>query len=155
MSPMRHAPPAPTLRRAVLTLAAAAAIGPAAALLGAAACTDFEAPEPKVVPDVVVANPSFARDIMPIFEARCATGGCHTNETRQNNLALEPLDTAYLHARRTSNPANPANSFLVLVLRESTAQSVNRPRMPIGQPPLTENQIQTITNWIAQGALKN
>ena len=145
----------PTLRRAALTLAAAAALGATAVLLGAAACTDFDAPDPTALPDVVVANPSFTRDIMPIFEARCATGGCHTNETRQNNLALDPLDTAYVHARRISNPANPSNSFLVLVLRESTAQSVNRPRMPLGQPPLTENQIQTIVNWIGQGALKN
>ncbi|HKG94885.1 MAG TPA: hypothetical protein VKA84_23420 [Gemmatimonadaceae bacterium] len=141
--------------RTAFGLAASAVLGAAAALLGAAACTDFDAPDPKVLSDVAVANPSFTNDIMPIFEARCATAGCHTNETRQNNVALEPLDTAYVHARRLVNTANPGNSFLVCVLREPCAQSVNRPRMPLGQPPLSENQIQTIVNWIAQGAEKN
>jgi hypothetical protein len=141
----------PTLRRAALTLFSSATLG-AATMLGVAACTDFEAPEPVVLPDVVVATPSFSRDIQPIFDARCATAGCHTNVTRQNKLALEPLDTAYVHARRYVNVADPEASFLVRIVRQPVG---NIPRMPLGQPPLTANQIQTIVNWIAQGALKN
>ena len=142
-----------TLRtlRTLRTLGLAAALG-ASTALGAVSCTDFEAPEPSALPDVAVANPSFARDIQPIFEARCATAGCHTNLTRQNKLALEPLDTAYIHARRYVNTANPTQSTLVRILRGPVGPL---PRMPLGQPPLTENQIQTITNWVQQGALKN
>lgn len=138
-------------RRTALGLVASAAFG-ALAMVGIVACTDFDAPDPKVLPDVEVADPSFAGDIMPIFEARCATAGCHTTETHQHNLAFEPLDVAHENARIRSNPANPPTSFLVQILRGPVA---GFPRMPLGQPPLTENQIRTITNWIADGTPKN
>ena len=139
--------------RDVLALGSAALLGAGLALF-AAACADFEAPEPPALPDVVVANPSFRDDIMPILEARCATAGCHTLTTRQRNLALSPLDSAHAQLIRKGfvNPAEPANSFLVCIIK---APCGNMPRMPLGQPPLTANQIQTITNWIGGGALKN
>jgi len=42
-----------------------------------------------VLPDVFVANPSFERDIQPIFTARCATASCHNLATQQLGLNLQ------------------------------------------------------------------
>src|SRR5262249_35479738 len=41
--------------------------------------------------DVAIANPSLARDIQPIFTARCAIPGCHITAT-QANLGLVLTD---------------------------------------------------------------
>ena len=143
-------------------LAAALSLG-ALALL--AACTDFEAPEENRGPDVAVAAPSFRNDIQPIFEARCATAGCHSASTRQAELSL--ADAATSHAQLVERPAEadvpfqrvrtakPDSSWLVRVLEEDPARRFNFPRMPLGRPPLTANQIGNIVRWIEQGAQNN
>lgn len=63
----------------------------AALLLPAAGCADFSAPEDPTfgLPDVEVATPSFARDVEPILDLRCATGGCHTARARRAGMVLE------------------------------------------------------------------
>ena len=38
--------------------------------------------------DVAVAEPSFARDVQPIFTRRCSIGGCHSLASAQAGLDL-------------------------------------------------------------------
>ena len=130
----------------------------------AGACADFEAPEVIMPPDVLVANPSFANDIQPIFTARCATSSCHNFATHQAGLILSPgyaYDrTVNVRATRRSGwkrivPSKPDSSFLIQVLSSDTTKHPEISRMPLGRPPLTDNQINTIVNWVAQGAQRN
>lgn len=130
----------------------------------ATGCADFEAPKVVMPPDVLVANPSFENNIQPIFSARCATSSCHNYATHQVGLILEP-GVAYdrivnVRANRRSGwkrivPSKPDSSFLIQVLLADTAAHPEISRMPLGRPPLTDNQINTIINWVAQGAQRN
>ena len=125
----------------------------------AASCADFEAPPSpdQTLPDVVVAEPTLARDVQPIFTARCATSSCHTAVTHQAGMVLEAPQTyaSIVNQRSTLQPALwrvrpgfPDSSMVALAIGPNPPMV----RMPLGRPPLTDNQIQTIRNWIARGA---
>jgi hypothetical protein len=128
------------------------------------ACTDFEAPEPIVLPDVIVADPSFERDIQPIFTARCATASCHNLGTQQQGLNLQAgfaYDAIVGHVTPTSHelalidPGDADNSWLVRMIQADPARRFQVERMPLGREPLTDNQIATIVNWVNRGAARN
>ncbi|HEU4565200.1 MAG TPA: hypothetical protein VFS05_11145 [Gemmatimonadaceae bacterium] len=137
----------------------------AAALLAAlGACADFNAPESSFgLPDVVVANPSFAHDVEPILATRCATGGCHTTRSRRAGMVLERGQAydnivgvqAVTSPLKRIEPGNPDESWLIRRIEADPARRDNLPRMPLGSTPLTANQIATIRNWVSQGALRN
>lgn len=135
-------------------------------LAGIWACADFSSPEDPTggVPDVLVVNPQFARDIQPIFTKRCAQGGCHTSASAQLGLVLQAgaaydslvnkkatLDTAFVRVK----PGDHVNSFLWRMLQPDSTLRDLQPRMPLAATPLTDNQLQTIVNWIDEGAPNN
>jgi hypothetical protein len=131
-----------------------------AVLCTALACTDFEAPEPVVASDALVAEPSFSRDIQPILTARCATASCHNLATQQVGLNLEP-GFAYQEIVNADplgrgmpyiKPQRPDSSFLLRMIGADPAPRFELPRMPLGREPLTDNQIATIINWVNAGA---
>ena len=131
---------------------------------GAFACTDFEAPETEVLPDVLVTNPSFERDIQPIFTARCATASCHNLATQQMGLNLEAghaydaivdEDSPTSHDLAYIRPFQPDSSWLVRMIQADPARRFFVERMPLGRTPLTDNQIATIINWVSAGAPRN
>lgn len=144
--------------------AARVALRPAIALLllAAAACADFEgATDPTHgLPDVAVADPDFAQHVVPIFERRCALGGCHSLATRQAGLVLT-ADSAYaaLVGRPSAfrpqqllvKPGDAANSWLIIMVSNDPRRAPFA-RMPLGSGPLTENQIATLVNWVQLGA---
>ena len=130
----------------------------------AIACTDFEAPEEVVVPDVLVANPSFDRDIQPIFTARCATASCHNLATQQVGLNLQTgysydeivdVGSPSSHQMPYIRPFDADSSWLVRMIEADLERRDEHPRMPLASRPLTENQIGNIRRWIEQGALDN
>ena len=140
-----------------------AVVATTAVLCTALACTDFEAPEAVVVPDVLVVDPSFARDIQPIFTARCATPSCHNLSTQQQGLNLEP-GFAYAEIVDADpfsrgipyiRPLRPDSSFLVRMIQPDPGPRFDLPRMPLGREPLTDSQIATIINWVNAGAPNN
>ena len=146
------------MRRVVFVLAVCAA-----AVAGA--CADFEAPKPVMPPDVLVATPSFSNDIQPIFNARCATTSCHNLTTHQVGMVLAAghsydnivnRQSVFRPSWKRIVPFKPDSSFLIKVLlADSATQHPEITRMPLGRPPLTNDQIQTIINWVAQGAQRN
>jgi mono/diheme cytochrome c family protein len=89
---------------------------------------------------------SFTKDVAPILASRCVS--CHGDNPRGNR----PLDTfAGMKRRGASGPllavGKPTASLLV---RKLVAQGDQR--MPRGAPALSREEINTIGQWIAQGA---
>jgi hypothetical protein len=132
----------------------------------AAGCADLDTGfDPAFgLPDVAVDDPSFAQDVQPIFERRCATGGCHTLASAQAGLVLEAQHAygALVNQPSTLNPPmdrvepfDPDGSWLVRMIRDEPAARNDLSRMPLAAAPLTENQIRTIVNWILAGAPDN
>src|SRR6476661_6372633 len=88
----------------------------------------------------------FARDVEPILHSRCA--GCHSGEKPQARFSV--LTRAALLAGGVSGPAvKPGSSEESLLIRRV---SVQEPRMPLGQPPLTNNEIAILRDWVDAGA---
>jgi hypothetical protein len=135
-------------------------------LLGTLGCADFDTPlDPSGgAPDVLVQTPSFSANVTPIFEKRCATGGCHSIATHQAGLALAPtvaydalvgVPSALRPAELRVRPGEPNRSWLVTMIDTDDAARQGHSRMPLATHPLTANQIATIVRWIEQGALRN
>ncbi len=129
-------------------------------------CADFESTVDPTggLPDVEVANPSFASDVQPIFNRRCAIGGCHCVSSARAELVLAPghaYDSivnkrALLHSDLDRiEPGDPATSWLVIMIEDDDDARLHNSRMPLGGQPLTRNQIATIVNWVENGALRN
>ena len=134
------------------------------ALMITGACTDFEAPERVALSDMVVPVPSFANDVQPIFTLRCATSSCHTLATHQAGLNLAPgyaydqiVDrrARFRPTWKRILPFKADSSFLIETLYSDTTRHPEISRMPLGREPLTPNQIETIVNWVNQGAVRN
>lgn len=83
---------------------------------------------------------SFAEDIQPIVESKCAISGCHNGDIGQN---LNWTDFEMFHQRAVSG--------------EVKRRVINRVMPPPGSHggALTEEQINAITCWTDQGALNN
>jgi len=93
----------------------------------------------------------FNRDIRPIFSDRCYA--CHGPDqaNRKTKLRFDTEAGAKQDlggAHFAVVPGDPANSTILQRL------SANNPavRMPLGGPPLNENEISLIRRWIEQGA---
>ena len=129
-------------------------------------CADFESTVDPTggLPDVEVANPSFANDIQPIFTRRCAIGGCHTVNSARAELVLLPGHAYDSLVNKRSylssvydrvEPGAADSSWLVRMIGPDEDAREHNARMPLGGQPLTDNQIATIVNWIENGALRN
>jgi hypothetical protein len=151
----------------MVTTARGAVVGALIAMMGAAlGCADFETPVDPTggAPDDLVATPSFTANVVPIFEARCSLGGCHSVATAQGRLVLT-ADRAYESlvgvpaslrpSQLRVNPSQPGLSWLVAMIGADDAARHGFSRMPLATQPLTENQIATIVRWIEQGAQRN
>lgn len=100
--------------------------------------------------DIPETNVSYNRHIQPIFNVRCATAGCHDDQSRRAGLSL----TSYQNATANYNfvfPGNPDASLIVLAIEGRT----NIPMPPPGRPPLSLAQIQAVRTWIKEGAKNN
>jgi hypothetical protein len=112
---------------------------PAAAVQAVSAPT-VTVPAPAVsAPTVVVSAPasnvpSFAREVEPIFQARCVR--CHAG-------ALSTYD----QVAQNVLPGDSANTTIVQVMQNGS--------MPRGGPRMTAAQIATISQWIDAGAPNN
>jgi len=138
----------------------------AAALMLAASCADFTSNENANagLSDVLIAHPSLANDLQPVFTARCAIGGCHTPAEDRIGLILA---TGYTYGSTVNvvsvhgspllrvNPGDHMSSFLWRMVQSDTLLHPGIPRMPLAAQPLTANMIQNIANWIDDGAPDN
>ena len=100
------------------------------------------ADEPKAEP----AKVSFYRHVRPILQRHCS--GCHQPSKQGSNLQLISFETF-------SKGGDNGPSFLAgkpdesLIVKQISGE---KPEMPLNADPLSAKQIETIRNWIAQGA---
>jgi hypothetical protein len=96
--------------------------------------------------------------VQPIFDARCATAGCHGDIAPAAGLDL--TDGAargnLLEVASTQNPevdlvtpGNPTNSYLMKKLLEAGFAGV---QMPKGADALSDAELDTVRLWISYGA---
>ena len=99
---------------------------------------------------------SFAADIQPIFNARCAISGCHVMPTPQAGLVLTAgssyanlvnVPTQIFTPGVRITPNDPGASVLYLLVVSGT--------MPATGGRLTTAQINAIREWIESGAPDN
>jgi hypothetical protein len=104
---------------------------------------------------------SFASDVQPIFNARCS---CHVGGETAGGLDLEEGsaydDTVGAPSFQVDmnqiEPGAPDQSYLLHKV-SGTQLDVGGTggRMPLGRPPLTADQLDTLRRWIEQGAANN
>ncbi len=104
---------------------------------------------------------SFEKDVMPILNNYCVM--CHLPGAAQGGLSLYPdawSELVGIPSKQSPllqvEPGSPESSYFYIKLIE-TGESVggSGQLMPIQQPPLAQDQIETIRLWIEQGALQN
>lgn len=109
---------------------------------------------------------SFAGDLQPIFNASCASAGCHDGGPGRpgpmggkSSLDLTDGSSFASLLNATSNcgpvvvPGDPEGSLLIGKLTGLALCTGSQ--MPKGDPPLADNLIDTIATWICQGAEDN
>ena len=89
---------------------------------------------------------SFYRQVRPILQRHCS--GCHQPAKVGGNLQLISYDTFKKGGDTGASfvAGNPDESLVVKQI------SGTKPEMPLNSDPLTAAQVETIRNWIAQGA---
>lgn len=154
---------AATRARAIVARVLLLASGTVAAVT---ACTDFSGAEDPArgLPNTVVAEPSFARDVEPVLVGRCSMGGCHSPGAAQAGLVLA-RGVAYdslVNVRARLNPAmqrvrpsDTDSSWLLRMVEADPARRDGFSRMPLLAAPLTDAQLANLVAWVRQGARRN
>jgi len=97
-----------------------------------------------------VNNVSYSSQVQPLFDQACNSSSCHGSGTQTNPLVLASYGQAVLTVPGIVVPAKPDASVLVLRISGSVGA-----RMPPGEYPLNQNQINGIRTWIVEGAKNN
>jgi len=105
-----------------------------AALLLGTAC---DKTDPDTI-DCTGVSPTYTADIQPIFAASCATPGCHSAATAQENIDL-------------STYAGSVNCATNHELRCSIEHGSSCHPMPVNAAKLPEAQIKKIICWVQNG----
>jgi len=95
------------------------------------------------------AHRSFTTDIQPLFAA-CSGEICHTFDARGLRSVIGLASLECCGEASLIVPGFPDQSYLLDKLRG--APLCSGARMPLDKPPLGENEIQAISDWICDGA---
>jgi hypothetical protein len=93
---------------------------------------------------------SYGAQVQPLFNQACNPAGCHDAGQHQSQLDLTTYDQAVLALPGVVVAGKPDASTLVLRIQGSVGA-----RMPPGNYPLNQNQINGIRTWIVEGAKNN
>jgi WD40 repeat protein len=90
---------------------------------------------------------SYFRDVRPILQRQCQ--GCHQPSVKSSGLDLTTFDGFTQGGKRgpAFHAGAPADSLILKYVKGE-----QQPAMPLGGPPLTKEQIASISSWIASGA---
>jgi DNA-binding beta-propeller fold protein YncE len=99
----------------------------------------------------------YPKDVGNIIITKCATSGCHNNQSAAGagGLNLTTWNDMFAGAKSgaVTIPYRPDFSTLCYYTNTDTSLGVALiPTMPEGQPPLTKQEYLTLRNWIAAGA---
>lgn len=116
--------------------------------------TGWQSEQVAPVTTTAILHPSYSRNLLPIFNTECTP--CHTNTPFAANFQINTY--AGIMKGGTLGPAvipgTPERSHLVLLL-EGKDPAAPGMQMPLGGAPLTRAQIETVANWIRDGAKNN
>jgi len=92
-------------------------------------------------------EPSYQQSIRPILDKHCT--GCHQPASKQSDLDLTTYTGFQAGGRRGAAfiAGSPEQSLVMQFLTGGV-----KPSMPLGQAPLTVNEISIIRDWISSGA---
>jgi hypothetical protein len=95
---------------------------------------------------LVAAGLSAGADVQSLLAEKCQI--CHSDKTRSGGLSLDSLDGARKGGKRGPAvvPGKPSESLLYQLI------SGAKPAMPFGGQPLTAEEIESVRQWIQQGA---
>jgi len=127
------------------------------ALLAGSFC---KSPVASLPVESVKADPSFARDIQPIFNNNCTHVSCHGQSAQGGLSLIDGVSHFYtvnaasteVPSKKRVSPFHPTDSYLVIKIEGR--QPVGA-RMPAAKDRLSDTHIQNIRNWIAKGAEDN
>jgi len=93
------------------------------------------------------ATVSFSADVLPILQSRCVN--CHGGDRIEEGLIMKTFADIMAGSENGSiiTPGDADNSLM--------AEMIVSQKMPKRGPKLTPPQVQTIIDWINQGALDN
>lgn len=98
------------------------------------------------VAGAVSAGVDFETEVLPILEARCFK--CHGHGEAKGKLSLEAKDIARsIGSGKVIRPGEPEKSRLIKLLHED-----GEDRMPAKGGPLAKASIETLTQWVKEGA---
>lgn len=95
-------------------------------------------------------NVSYGAHVQPLFNETCTFSGCHADDQPAAGLRLTSYDNLMFNSLQVVVRERPDESILVLRIEGRLGS-----RMPLNRPALTQNQINGIRTWIAEGALNN
>jgi hypothetical protein len=106
--------------------------------------------------------PSFSRDLVPLFRTNCTM--CHQDALPMGALDLLPVvaynnlvnaNSAEMPMKRVV-PGKPTRSYLMYKINGGNATVHGKGNgMPLGQPPLSKEDVALVQLWIMQGAKNN
>lgn len=106
--------------------------------------------------DELPTDVSYAEDIQPIFDNSCDGAGCHIDR-EESGVELTTYDDVInsegeQYGERIVDSGNPKGSPLVDKITPNPAEG---DRMPPNSDPLSDEEIDLIRGWIAEGAEDN
>jgi hypothetical protein len=97
-------------------------------------------------------NISFAADLQPVIEIKCATSGCHDGTSVETSLVL----TSCSNAKSDPGIIFPGNSGTSRIVWAVEGLNGANPMPPVGvNKPFTAEQIRGLKKWIDEGAKCN
>jgi len=128
-------------------------------LFMAVACGELKSPtDPGTGPEPIDPTATFTRVQNEVFTPSCALIGCHDTIGQQQSLVLTAgrayADTVDVNSTempqlRRVQPNDPTNSYLY---RKITGAGITGERMPLQLPPLPDDKIRLVRDWIRRGA---
>lgn len=126
---------------------------PSADLMTVARTAAAPPPPPVVAPPRPVrlkpGDVSFASEVVPVLLAQCVN--CHGEREPENNLGMTSLESL-IRGGRAGAAVVPGKANDSLLVKKLRGIGIDGQRMPLGKPPLPEEQIALIAKWIDQGA---
>jgi hypothetical protein len=124
-------------------------------LLAQTGCKDKNTLVPGESPSTVLfpeRNVSYEVHVQTLFNQACAFSSCHNDASHAGGLSLTSYYNTVFVDPGVVVMKDPQNSILVMKIE---GRGPSGDRMPPGQNPLNQNQINGIRTWIAEGAQNN